>query len=124
MARTKKAQQKEAKTIDAAGRPIGRLASEIAGLLQGKNRVDYAPNADLGCAVEVRHAAKAVFTGRKMEQKVYYHFSGYPGGLKETLAKKIAAVDPSELIRRAVRNMLPKNRLQKGRLKRLVIHND
>lgn len=112
------------KTIDASGQSIGRLASEIAKILQGKHKATYRPNIDMGDFVEVRHAAQVKVTGNKLSGKTYYRYSGYPGGLKRTVLKDVFAKDPGEALRRAVRNMLPKNRLRDGRMKRLTVHND
>ena len=110
--------------IDATGRSIGRLATEAAKMLIGKHKPQYEPNRDLGDIVEVRNAAKVKILGKKLDQKVYYHYSGYPGGMKERQLKTIMAKDPADALRRAVKNMLPKNRLQNGRMKRLKVHND
>ena len=112
------------KTIDASGQSVGRLASEIAKILQGKHKATYQPNIDMGDFVEVRHAAQVRITGNKLTGKTYYHYSGYPGGLKRTALKEVFAKDPAEALRRAVRNMLPKNRLRADRMKRLTVHND
>jgi len=122
---TKAVQQKRGKTeIDATGKSIGRLASDIARILQGKNRPTYAPNKDEGDFVEVRNAAKVKITGRKLEQKTYYRYSGYPGGMSKVKLQTVMDRNPGEALKRAVKNMLPKNRLQKDRLKRLKVHND
>jgi large subunit ribosomal protein L13 len=110
--------------IDATDKSVGRLATEIARILQGKNRPTYVPNKDEGDFVEVRNAAKVKITGKKLAQKVYYHYSGYPGGMKTTQLQTVMARNPGEALKRAVKNMLPKNRLQKDRLKRLTVHND
>lgn len=115
--------QRGVRELDATGQSIGRLASEIAVILQGKDKPQYAPHTDIGDKVEVRNAAKVKITGNKLENKVYYSYSGYPGGLKSKQLKTVMAKDPSEAVRRAVKNMLPKNRLQKERMKRLTIHN-
>lgn len=112
------------KTIDASGQSIGRLASEISKILQGKHKATYQPNVDMGDFVEVRNAAQVKITGNKLAGKTYYRYSGYPGGLKRTPLKEVFAKDPGEALRRAVRNMLPKNRLRDGRMKRLTVHND
>ena len=107
--------------MDAAGQAPGRLASEIARLLIGKHRVDYVPNVDMGDAVEVTNCDQMKVTGTKMTGKIYYRHSGWPGGLKEEQLKKVFARDPGEVLRRAVLRMLPKNKLQKERIKRLTI---
>ena len=113
--------QRKVHVIDAAERPLGRLASEIARLLQGKHKVSYMPNTDIGDAVEILNIKKIKFTGKKLEQKIYYRHSGYLGGLKETKAQTIFAEKPAEILRMAVKNMLPKNRLLVARMKRLII---
>jgi large subunit ribosomal protein L13 len=110
--------------IDAEGRSIGRVASEAAMILQGKTKPEYEPHVDHGDTVEIRNAAKVKIIGNKLDNKKYYSYSGYPGGLKERQLKEIMAKDPSDAIRRAVKNMLPKNRLQTPRMKRLKVHND
>lgn len=110
-------------TIDAKGRSIGRIATEAARLLQGKHKPTYQPNVDAGDVVEVLHASQVRITGDKLEGKNYYHYSGYPGGMKTVQLKTVMAKDPADAIRRAVKNMLPKNRLQMERLKRLKVSN-
>lgn len=116
--------KREKTVIDATGRSIGRIAAEAAKALQGKHRPSYEPRLDNGDSVEIRNAAKVKVTGKKLEQKIYYHYSGYPGGMKEIQLKDVMARNPSEAIRRAIKNMLPKNRQQQPRLKRLTVHND
>ncbi|MFH2063250.1 MAG: 50S ribosomal protein L13 [bacterium] len=116
--------KRETVKIDAAGRSIGRVASETATLLMGKHKPQYEPQKDVGDIVEIRNAALVKVLGNKLEQKKYYHYSGYPGGMKERQLKDVMAKDPADAIRRAVKNMLPKNRLQNGRMKRLKVHND
>jgi len=107
--------------LDATGQAPGRLASQIAVILIGKNKVEYATDRDMGDGVIVNHADKIKFTGKKLEQKKYYHHSGHPGGIKSITAKKLLAEKPEEVIRKAVFNMLPKNRLRNDRMKRLDI---
>lgn len=102
--------------IDAAGRAPGRVASEIAKVLQGKNKADWVPNKDNDTVIEVANAGKAKITGKKLEQRVYYHYSGYPGGLKR---KSMKNVSPEYIIIHAVKSMMPSNRLLKARMKRL-----
>ncbi len=105
--------------IDIAGEVSGRVASKIAILLMGKNKASYAPNIDNGDFVEILNANKLRFTGKKLEQKKYYHFSGYPGGLKEKILKDVFAKNPNQVLHKAVYNMLPKNKLRKEFIKRL-----
>lgn len=107
--------------IDARGKRLGRLASEIAVILQGKKNASYEPRLAGNDRVIVKNAAKLQVTGKKMEQKIYYKHSGPLGHLKErTLGEKFKK-DPTEVLRQTVRLMLPKNRLQKPRLKHLII---
>jgi len=106
--------------IDATGQPVGRLASIIAAKLIGKHRVDYAPHLDRGDMVAVKNASLAIFTGEKNSQKMYHTYSGYPGGVKSIPAGRLLASKPENVIRHAVKLMLPKNRLQTARLKRLT----
>lgn len=105
--------------IDANGEAVGRVASNISILLMGKNKASYAPNIDDGDFVEVANICKLKFTGKKLEQKKYYHFSGYPGGLKDKKIKEVFANNPQEVLYKAVYNMLPKNKLRKEFIKRL-----
>jgi len=111
--------ERKTHTIDAANKVLGRLAVEVAGLLHGKSKLDFRPNKDGGDVVIIKNADKIIITGRKMENKVYYHYSGYPGGLKTTPYKKLFKSDPNEVLRRAVYGMLPKNRLRDVQIKRL-----
>lgn len=110
--------------IDATDRPIGRLATEIATKLQGKHKAAYEPQADHGDTIEVRNAAKVRITGKKLEQKEYFHYSGYPGGLRRTQLKEVMGKNPALALRAAVSRMLPKNRMRVERMKRLTVHND
>lgn len=107
--------------IDATDRPLGRLASEIAIILRGKNKPEFQPHLDLGDVVEIKNIDKMVLTGKKLEQKKYYRHSGYPGGIKEEKAGDLMEKNPGEVLKRAVRKMLPDNRLRKNMLKRLII---
>ncbi len=105
--------------IDAAGKSPGRLASEIAILLRGKNKPDFEPYKDEGDEVVVENVEEMQITGKKLEQKKYYRHSGYPGGLKEEPLSKVMDEKPEEVLRRAVNGMLPKNKLRKKQIKRL-----
>lgn len=107
--------------FDATDEAIGRLATQIAFTLRGKDKPEFEPHIDSGDIVHVFNIDKAKFTGKKMEQKEYYHYSGYPGGLKTKTMKEIFAKDPGEILKRAVREMLPANRLRNNMLKRLII---
>ena len=110
-------------TINATNKILGRLATRVALLLTGKGKTNYFPNIDIGDEVIVNNASKMKFSGHKMEQKIYYHHSGYPGGLKEKKMKDIFAKNPSSLLEKAVYNMLPKNKLRSGRMNRFKINN-
>ena len=103
--------------VDADGMPLGRLASQVAAILRGKNKPTYTPNVDTGDHVIVINAAKVVLTGKKLDQKIYDHHSGYPGGLKETKYRELIAKKPEFMVKRAVQGMLPKGPLgrQMGR---------
>ena len=107
--------------IDAENQATGRLATKIAIILRGKNKPEFQPHIDLGDIVEIRNIDKLKFTGKKLEQKKYYKYSGYPGGLKETKMGDLAKTNPGDILRRAVRKMLPANRLRNNMLKRLII---
>jgi large subunit ribosomal protein L13 len=108
--------------IDAEGQTLGRLATEIARLLRGKNKPQYTPHIDTGDFVVVVNAEKVVVTGKKAEQKVYYRHTGYPGGLKETSYEVMLERKPTEILRRAVRGMMPKTRLGRQQLRKLKIY--
>ena len=111
--------KRQTHTIDAAGKVLGRLATEIAILLRGKQRADFRPNQDSGDFVVVKNVDKIKVTGKKMEQKKYYHHSGYPGGIKEVPMKKLFEINPAEVLRKTVWGMLPKNKLRAEQIKRL-----
>ena len=106
-------------TIDASGKILGRLASEIAILLRGKHKPSFQPNEDAGDFVIVKNVSEIRVTGKKMEQKKYYHHSGYLGGLKEISLKELFAKDPAQVLRIAVSKMLPRNKLRRKQIKRL-----
>lgn len=106
--------------IDAAGQSPGRLASTIATILIGKNKPTYTPNIDDGDFVEVSNTAQMKWTGKKLDQKIYIHHSGYLGGLKEKPARKVFEDNPDEVLQRAVTCMLPKNTFRTQRLLRLT----
>lgn len=115
--------KRETKTIDATGKTPGRLATQIATILIGKDKASYMPNVDAGDTVEVSNASKMKVTGKKLDQKTYYAHTGGPRGLSATLMKTVWAKDPADVLRRAVDRMLPKNRHRSNRLKRLKISN-
>src|SRR5689334_7594766 len=108
--------------VDADARILGRLATQIADVLRGKGKPQYTPHVDTGDFVIVVNAEKVRVTGKKLDQKIYYRHSGYPGGLKErTLAEQLER-RPEEVLRRAVKGMLPKNRLAAAQLRKLKIY--
>jgi len=112
---------RETHTIDATGKVVGRLATQIATLLMGKHKPDMIPHIDAGDFVHITNAAKINFTGKKWEQKVHFHSSNRPGGIKRVAVSKLREENPAEIIRHAVQYMLPKNKQQSDRLKRLKI---
>jgi large subunit ribosomal protein L13 len=110
--------------FDAKNKVLGRISTEIARVLMGKDKVDYAPHIDAGDAVVVINAAKVAVTGNKEKDKKYYRFTGYSGNLKTITVAEQREKDASELIRRSVLGMLPKNKLGNNMQKRLFISND
>jgi len=108
--------------INAKGQILGRLAVEISSLLSGKKKIAYSSNMDIGDFVVVINSEKINVTGKKFEDKKYHHYSGYPGGLKTKTFANVMAGKPEKIIYQAVKGMLPKNRLQDARLKRLKIY--
>lgn len=108
--------------IDAEGLVLGRLASRVASHLRGKLNPLYTPSVDMGDNVIVINADKVVLTGRKMDQKCYYHHSGYVGGLKTVPIKDLMKKKPEDVVRFAVRGMLPKNRLGRKIFKKLKVY--
>lgn len=108
--------------VDAEGMVLGRLASEIAARLRGKHNPMFTPHVDCGDFVVVINADKIVLTGRKHQQKMYYRYSGYIGGLKEINAENLLKKRPEDLIRFAVKGMLPKNSLGSGMFKKLKVY--
>ncbi|MDT7540900.1 MAG: large subunit ribosomal protein [Acidobacteriota bacterium] len=110
--------------VDAAGKTVGRLATEVARMLSGKNKPQYTPFMDTGDHVIVINARQAVFNGSKAEQKVYHHHTLYPGGLRTISVKDQFARHPERVIELAVRGMLPKNKLGKAMGKKLKVYGD
>lgn len=108
--------------VDAEGKTLGRLASKIAGVLMGKHKPYYTPHLDTGDYVIVVNADKIQVTGRKLDQKMYHRYSGYPGGLKSVTLRKQLSTRPERVIWAAVRNMLPKNKLGRAMLKKLKVY--
>lgn len=114
--------KRETHEIDATDKTLGRLATHIATLLRGKHKATFQPHIDAGDVVIVRNAGMVRITGKKRAQKVYYHHSGYPGGLKTEKISRVMQKNPSEALRRAVLQMLPDIRLRKSMMKRLTLH--
>ena len=108
--------------IDAAGQTVGRLAAEVAKVLRGKNKPTFTPHVDTGDFVIVINAEKAVFTGKKLTDKMYFRHSGYPGGTTFTAAGKLMEKAPEKVIEKAVRGMLPKNRLGSQMYRKLNVY--
>jgi large subunit ribosomal protein L13 len=108
--------------VDAEGKHLGRLATEIVRVLRGKNKPQYTPHVDVGDFVVVVNADRVAVTGRKAEQKVYRRHSGYPGGMKETSYEQMLAREPTEVLRKAVYGMMPKTRLARKQFKKLKIY--
>ena len=108
--------------IDAEGQTLGRLATEIARLLRGKNKPQYTPHVDTGDFVVVVNAKKVVVTGKKAEQKVYRRHTGRPGGLKETSYEVMLERKPTEILRKAIHGMMPRTRLGRAQMRKLKIY--
>ena len=108
--------------INAEEKILGRLATKIADVLRGKNKPDFAPNVDNGDYVIVTNAAKIKVTGKKKENKIYRHYSGYPGGLKKKNFATMLAKKPEQIIILAVKGMLPKNKLARRIIKKLKVY--
>ena len=108
--------------VDAQGKVLGKLATQIAVRLRGKHKPQYTPHVDTGDYIVVVNVAKLRVTGRKAERKVYYRHSGYPGGLKETNFAKLQAAKPTRVLQHAVKGMLPKGPLGYAMLKKLKIY--
>ena len=108
--------------VDAEGLALGRVASQVANILRGKNKPIYTPNVDTGDFVIVINCDKVILTGKKLDQKIYYKHSGYVGGLKETKYRKLLAEKPEEAMRHAVVGMLPKGPLGRQMAKKLKIY--
>ncbi len=108
--------------IDARDKVLGRVAAEIARRLRGKHKPEFTPHTDTGDFIVVINAEKITLTGKKLDDKVYYHHSGYPGGIKSITAGKLLEKKPEDLLRIAVKGMLPKNSLGKMMLKKLKIY--
>jgi large subunit ribosomal protein L13 len=114
--------EKKWHVVDADGLVVGRLASQVAKILRGKNKPIFTPHVDTGDYVVIVNASKVRFTGNKLEKKAYYRHTGYPGGLKTTMAKDIMKNTPERIIYFAVRGMLPKNTLGRQQFKKLKVY--
>lgn len=108
--------------VDGTNQTVGRMCSRIAAVLRGKNKVYYTPHVDCGDYVIITNADKVKFTGNKMEEKLYQNYSGYPGGLKEEAAKDLLKRRPEVIVERAIKGMLPKNRLGRKMFKKLFVY--
>lgn len=108
--------------VDAEGELVGRLATRIASVLRGKHKPEYTPHADTGDYIIVLNADKVRFTGDKINQKTYQRYSGYPGGQKERTAKEMLEKKPFDILEKAVRGMLPKNKLGRAMIKKLFLY--
>src|SRR4051794_2197153 len=108
--------------VDAEGQTLGRLATRIADTLRGKGKPAYTPHVDTGDFVIVVNAEKIHVTGNKLDQKIYYHHSGYPGGLRERTLREQLDRRPEEVLRKAVKGMLPKNKLANAQITKLKIY--
>lgn len=108
--------------VDAEGKVLGRLAAELAKILRGKNKPIYTPHVDTGDFVIVVNAGKVNLTGKKMKDKIYYHYTGHPGGIRAMSAEKLITKKPNEMIRMAVKGMLPKTSLGRQMIQKLKIY--
>ena len=108
--------------VDAEGKTLGRLSTRIADTLRGKDKPQYTPHTDTGDFVVVVNAEKVAVTGKKMDEKIYYRHSGYPGGLKERTLREQLQRRPTDVLRKAVKGMLPRNRLASAQLQKLKIY--
>ena len=108
--------------VDASGRILGRLASRVAAILRGKHKPTFTPHVDGGDHVIVINAERIVLTGKKLEDKIYYRHSGYPGGIKAQTAGELLRKHPERLIEKAVKGMLPKNTLGRAMFKKLKVY--
>jgi large subunit ribosomal protein L13 len=107
--------------IDASAKPVGRVATVIANALRGKHKRDFTPHMDLGDFVVAVNVEKIKFTGRKVDQKKYHHYSGYPGGLRTKTLKNMIVDDPEEVLRKAVFNMIDDMKLRKPMMRRFKL---
>ncbi|MEI6185334.1 MAG: 50S ribosomal protein L13 [Bacteroidota bacterium] len=108
--------------VDGTNQTVGRMSARIAAILRGKNKAYYTPHVDCGDYVIIINCDKVTFSGNKMDEKMYQNFSGYPGGLKEEVAKDLLRRRPEVILERAIKGMLPKNRLGRQLVKKLFVY--
>ncbi len=113
--------ERKTQQIDASGQSVGRLATKIALILRGKHKPNFTPQVDMGDFVVVSNIDKLKFTGKKLEQRIIYRHSHYPGGIKRIPVKKVFKENPGKILTKAIYNMLPKNKLRNDMLKRVII---
>ena len=114
--------QRQWHIVDGTNQTVGRISSKIAAILRGKNKASYTPHVDTGDYVIIINADKVTFSGNKLEQKTYINFSGYPGGKKEEVAKDLLKRRPEVVLERAIKGMLPKNKLGRKMIKKLFVY--
>ena len=114
--------QRDWYVVDGTNQTVGRMCARIAAVLRGKNKAYYTPHVDCGDYVIVTNCDKIAFTGNKLDEKIYDRYSGYPGGLKQETAKNVLRRKPEIIIERAVKGMLPKNRLGRQMFKKLYVY--
>ena len=119
---TPETREREWLLVDATGKTLGRLATQLADALRGKRKPEYTPHCDVGDFVIVVNAEKISVTGKKREDKRYYRYSGYPGGLRSRTLEEMLDRRPEEVIRLAVKGMLPRNRLARAQLRKLKVY--
>jgi large subunit ribosomal protein L13 len=119
---TPETRQRDWYIVDAEGRTLGRLATQIADALRGKRKPEYTPHVDTGDFVIVVNAAKIAVTGNKLEDKIYYRHTGYPGGIRSRTLADMLERRPEEVIRKAVKGMLPRNRLARRQITKLKVY--
>jgi large subunit ribosomal protein L13 len=119
---TAESRQRDWYVVDAEGKTLGRLATQIADVLRGKRKPEYTPHVDTGDFVIVVNAAKVAVTGNKRADKIYYRHTGYPGGIRSRTLAEMLQRHPEEVIRKAVKGMLPRNRLARRQLTKLKIY--
>jgi large subunit ribosomal protein L13 len=114
--------QRDWYVVDAEGKTLGRLATQIANVLRGKTKPEYTPHCDTGDFVVVINAEKVTVTGKKREQKLYWRHSGYPGGIRSRTLQEMLDRQPEEVLRKAVKGMLPRNKLGRAQLRKLKVY--